>query len=331
MSTVALGEFHRPACMKGAQPRQYHALPARLDAYCTSGDAGRVTDSLGALTPDAVNRARWASEHVLAQFERVGSDLALDCWTDSGERAAFMFVADTVRSVPVLDIGVGGGRTTTILRLLSSDYLGIDYLPEMVTASHRNHPDSDIRLGDVRTLSMTGGNRFGFVVFSNNGLDAMDHGDRQVALNEISRVTRAGGMFLFSTHNKAGPCYGASPLKPAGSPNAHAWSRSYRYGRRALSMARAPIQLPRSLANWLRIRRSAIDGGDWAIGPVEAHEFGLLIHYVTLDGATRELAAAGFELVRVFAAENGRRLKIGTDLSRVRYFHIVAKKTALTS
>jgi len=39
-------------------------------------------------------------------------------------------------------------------------------------------PDADVRLGDVRDLAEFGADRFSLAVFSYNGLDAVDHGDR---------------------------------------------------------------------------------------------------------------------------------------------------------
>lgn len=40
-------------------------------------------------------------------------------WIDTGERILVNRIADEVRSQPILDIGVGGGRTAWMLRPLS--------------------------------------------------------------------------------------------------------------------------------------------------------------------------------------------------------------------
>lgn len=52
-------------------------------------------------------------------------------YLDAGERAALLRVADDVRGQAVLDIGVGVGRTTTLLRLLTDRYEAADYAPHM--------------------------------------------------------------------------------------------------------------------------------------------------------------------------------------------------------
>jgi tRNA G46 methylase TrmB len=46
------------------------------------------------------------------------------------ERASLDAVAGAARGPPLLDLGVGGGRTVRALRAISADYLGIDNRPE---------------------------------------------------------------------------------------------------------------------------------------------------------------------------------------------------------
>jgi SAM-dependent methyltransferase len=276
---------------------------------------------------DRVNRSAWSATPVVEEFEKDGAPVALDAWSDPGERAAVVAVASEVRGRPILDVGVGGGRTTTALRLLSDDYLAIDYTPEMVAVCRRNHPEAHVELGDVRDLTWLPDGRFALVVFSFNGLDAVDHEDRQRALSEMSRVLMPGGLLVYSTHNKSGPCYGATPWRPAGSPVAHTWSTTYRIGRALAGVIEHPFHLPRSIANRRRLLRSAVDADGWGVGPVEAHDFGLLIHYVTLAQARAEVAAAGVSLEQAFDAERGARIRSEDDLSGVRYFHLVARKS----
>jgi len=61
------------------------------------------------------------------------------------------------------------------------------------------------------------------------------------------------------------------------------------------------------------------------IGPVEAHDFALLVHYVTLRQAHGELDEAGLTLEAAFDAERGAPVGLDEDLSGIRYFHIVAR------
>ena len=275
---------------------------------------------------DEVNNAVWASTSVVGQFANGGSGMVLDVWSDPGERTALLSVAAEARGRPILDIGVGGGRTTSLLRLVSDDYVGIDYTPAMVAACRRNYPDADVRLGDVRDLAEFGADRFSLAVFSYNGLDAVDHGDRARALAEIRRVLAPGALLVYSTHNRAGPCFRATPLRQAGSPVAHTWSRTYRMLRASAAVVQEPRALPRRFVNWHRLSAAQSDAGEWAIGPVEAHDFALLVHYVTLRQAHGELDETGLTLERAFDAERGAPVGLDEDLSGIRYFHIVARK-----
>jgi len=127
----------------------------------------------GAPSIDETNRPLWAE---------VAGEYAIEGWGDPGEVSAFALVADRSRGLPVLDLGVGGGRTTSLLRLMSSRYVGIDYTPELVELCRRRHPDADVRLGDARDLLGIDTGSFGLVVFSNNGIDAVDHQGRDQVL-----------------------------------------------------------------------------------------------------------------------------------------------------
>ncbi|WP_338180469.1 class I SAM-dependent methyltransferase [Jatrophihabitans sp.] len=274
-----------------------------------------------------MNRTRWSDEAVVEQYSADGGG-RMDIWSDPGEQAAVAAVASRVRGVPILDLGVGGGRTTSLLRLLSDDYVGVDYTPAMVDAARLNHPDVDLRLADARDLSGLPRAAFGLVVFSYNGLDAIDHDGRQLALAEMAAALRPGGVLLYSTHNRSGPCFRATALHPAGSPVAHTWSRGYRLGFTAVGALTAPVRLPRAVRNRRRLQPSVRDHGSWAVAPNEAHDFGLLLHYVTLAGVRAELDAVGLVLEAVFDAERGAPLALDSDPTHARYFHVVAAKPA---
>ena len=70
---------------------------------------------------DTINRNTWKLPGTVRVYEH------LEGWTDPGERAALEHVADGARGAPILDIGVGAGRTIPLLRAMSPDYVGIDY------------------------------------------------------------------------------------------------------------------------------------------------------------------------------------------------------------
>jgi SAM-dependent methyltransferase len=104
----------------------------------------------------------------------------------------------------VLDIGVGGGRTTPAFSEQASRYVGIDYSAAMIKACESQFAAAvapmEFCVGDVRQLSFED-DSFDFVLFSFNGIDTLDHPDRLKALHEVYRVCAPGAIFSFSSHN----------------------------------------------------------------------------------------------------------------------------------
>src|SRR4029077_6207672 len=125
-------------------------------------------------------------------------------WTDPGEQAALQSVRADASNQPILDLGVGPGRTVSLLREISTDYVGLDYTSELVLACRQRYPEVRILHGDARDLSQFSDGSFQLVVFSFNGIDAVNAEDRLTILREARRVLRPGGALLFSTHNRNG-------------------------------------------------------------------------------------------------------------------------------
>jgi ubiquinone/menaquinone biosynthesis C-methylase UbiE len=101
----------------------------------------------------------------------------------------------------MLDIGIGAGRTTRYFTPLVRTYVGIDYSKPMVDVC-RNQFRYDFRLADARDLHIFSDSSFDFVLFSFNGLDnILFFHERTKALNEIRRVLKTKGWFIFSSHN----------------------------------------------------------------------------------------------------------------------------------
>ena len=121
----------------------------------------------------------------------------------AAEIAAFSKVKIFCKDKPILDIGVGGGRTTLPLLEISKDYLGIDYAKGMIDACKQKYPDLNFMIADARNLRFLPNSKFSLVVFSFNGIDYVSHKDRLAILGEVNRVLVKGGYFVFSTHNSA--------------------------------------------------------------------------------------------------------------------------------
>ena len=104
----------------------------------------------------------------------------------------------------MLDIGIGGGRTTQHFAPLVKEYTGIDYSAEMIAACQQRFANIsqpiNLEVGDARNMRFAD-NSFDFILFSFNGIDFVSHGDRLKILQEIKRVGKPGCYVLFSSHN----------------------------------------------------------------------------------------------------------------------------------
>jgi ubiquinone/menaquinone biosynthesis C-methylase UbiE len=102
----------------------------------------------------------------------------------------------------VLDLGVGGGRTTPYLSRVASHYVGVDYSEAMIRACRTKFSNLDFVLADASDLSAFEDASFDAIVFSFNGLDSVVPNERRSrCLRECGRVLRQKGMFVFSSHN----------------------------------------------------------------------------------------------------------------------------------
>src|SRR5262245_28215437 len=94
------------------------------------------------------------------------------------EKAALAAIGDSCRGKRILDIGVGGGRTVPALRALSSDYVGVDYMPEMIERCRQRFPDVRFEVADARNLACFPDRSFDLIVFACNGISMVSHEGR---------------------------------------------------------------------------------------------------------------------------------------------------------
>ena len=262
---------------------------------------------------DAVNRQAWQQPDTVRIYRR------LQGYTDPGEQAAIDFVTNEARSRPLLDIGVGGGRTTPLLKAISTDYVGIDYTEAMVQACKRQHPDTRIEHMDARDLSRFADGQFALAMFSFNGIDAIDYADRRTVLREVHRVLQPCGRFLFSAHNRHGPGHGEVPKLQL----QFSWN-PLKLGWRGLKLARS---LGPSWRNYSRNRKLGETHEAWSIQNCSAHDFGIVVMYTSLTEQVRQLQDMGYTVEQVLSSETGQAVHDENSARSACWLHYVARKT----
>ncbi len=252
----------------------------------------------------------WGAADVVVHYSTAGH-------SDAGERAALADVEPWSRR-RVLDLGVGGGRTTGLLAPRAASYLGLDVAPEMLAVARGRFPAADLRVGDVRDLGDLPDGGFDLVVFSLNGLDALDRSGRAAALAEMARVVADDGRVLFSTLNVDGVSFDERPWRSAGGLRS---SRGRDHLRHA---ARHPGSVVRAVRNFRRTRHQAEDGEGWARRALRAHEFRFVVHFATLAEAVAGARAAGMEVVAGYA-DDGRPVDVRAGVTSADYVHLVCR------
>jgi O-antigen/teichoic acid export membrane protein/SAM-dependent methyltransferase len=178
----------------------------------------------------------------------------------------------------VLDIGIGGGRTTPDLMHRFARYVGIDYSDKMVEESRRAFPGVDFRVMDARALPFS--EEFDCAVFSFNGIDTVSFADRQVVLTAIHAALKPGGFLIYSTHNLDFPRVGA-------------WMGKFLVG----EMKAPPREFAMSLYNRarnFRLQYRAADGSHAWVSLPHDH-CGMQNVFVDIPSELNRLAAMGFK------------------------------------
>lgn len=121
------------------------------------------------------------------------------------EQTVINILNDKLPAMRMLDIAVGGGRTTLHFANRVKQYTGVDYSEEMIKSCNKRFSGHEnnisFSVADMRSLSLFGNNSFDFVLISFNAISTLPHNDRQTTLKELQRVGSPGGFLYFSAHN----------------------------------------------------------------------------------------------------------------------------------
>lgn len=241
------------------------------------------------VTPEIANQAAFGDSTVVKAYS------GEQPWLFPAERKILTALKSEVAGLPILDVGVGGGRTTPFMLELSSDYLGVDYSPAMIAACRKAHPGVTFETADARDMVRLREGRFGLVFFSFNGIDCVGHEDRLKVIDQAYRLLRPGGFFLFSAHNLR-------------SPRIMPWHRHpYHEGWRPGGMVRNAVDFFRNHFNYLRLKGSESFGSGHAVVVDMMHHFRFLIYYVDPAEQVRQLTQRGFADALVFDKQGHER------------------------
>jgi SAM-dependent methyltransferase len=237
-------------------------------------------------------------------------------WLEPGEERAVGLVAERVQDLPVLDLGVGGGRTAPLLAKLSTDYRGIDYAPAMVKMARQRYPALTFLEMDARHLLFADAS-FGLAMFSYNGIDSVDVAGRERVLHEVHRVLRPDGYFVFSSLNRRSVA--AARQWPDWSVFRHTGLSPHRVSRACAHLA---------LGGFNRLRRTSLiyESEDIAVGPIAAYDFALVTLFVSAAEEVRRLRSAGFEMEAILEPDGTELPADGSRETDAGWYYYVARK-----
>lgn len=242
----------------------------------------------------------------------------------------FLFQTFIHPGMAILDVGVGGGRTTSYLSGLGAPYIGVDYAEEMIRACRRKFPSLAFQVANAADLSCFANASFDVIVMAFNSIDyVLPEAQRQRCLQECHRALKPGGVLIFSSHNPRSifekPTWNSERLAnfakrisgPAGALYActrtllgtaalvYAFTRCF--GHSALKMGRKMA----TLAFWR-------GHGLW----LDPSHGGLVTHTWTPKHCIQEVCAAGFRITKYLGNDFPRS---GGQLVTDWYYYVFSK------
>jgi ubiquinone/menaquinone biosynthesis C-methylase UbiE len=215
----------------------------------------------------------------------------------------------------ILDLGVGGGRTTPRLSAEASYYVGVDCSQEMIRTCQRKFPELDFHVADAADLSAFPDASFDAIVIAFNGLDYVLPEERRGAcLQECRRVLKTGGTLMFSSHNPR-----SILVRPSWNQNKlRAFARNLVPNRRvyfaamvaALTVAKSIHACLRAGAGsgmriFRRVPKPAFWRGEGCL--LDSAHGGLVTHYWTPARAIAEIAEFDFRLETFLGDDHPKR------------------------
>lgn len=253
------------------------------------------------LSLDIINRTTFEREDVVKYYRKVETFL-------DAERVLLSKLLPEIKDLKILDIGIGGGRTTPHLLQISSDYTGIDYVPQLAEETAKKYPEAKILCADATNLREFGDETFDFVLFSYNGLDCMSHEGRLKVLSEIYRTLKKNGICMFSSHNRDYKYF-----------NTKIWKRKICL---KLDYLIFLLHCLYHLPNHYKMKRHEIYTDDYAIVNDGDHRFSLMLYYISIEQQRKQLIDIGFADIEAYDT-NGAKVQMDTSSH---WLHYLARK-----
>jgi ubiquinone/menaquinone biosynthesis C-methylase UbiE len=226
-----------------------------------------------------INKSAFSSADVVEYY--LNAEAILEA-----EEILFKKLLPIIKNSKILDIGIGGGRTTNYLLQISSDYTGVDYVPQLAEETGKKYPEAKILCCDATNLKEFDDETFDFALFSYNGLDCISNEDRLKALSEIYRVLKNGGIFMFSSHNLDYQYFKKFP-----------WQRKIEYDLRFLRFFLYSLY---HLPKHFKVKKHEIYKDDYSIVNDCDHRYSLLLYYISIDNQKKQLTKIGFSDIEAF-------------------------------
>ncbi|VAW92757.1 hypothetical protein MNBD_GAMMA23-339 [hydrothermal vent metagenome] len=212
-----------------------------------------------------------------------------DTSLQSPEIAILVKYKDAFYGKKILDIGCGAGRTSFHFRNFTTDYTAVDYSEEMIQLCKKKYPELPFHTCDARNLSRFDDDSFDFIIFSYNGIDYITNEDRLTVLNEVKRVLKSNGLFVFSTHNLN---FTKIITKP-----------TFETSLNPLRLLQNTMEFIRQKKNNNKLKSEQIKERDYSILNDSGDAFSLLTYYITKEKQTIQLNNLGFKTLSIFDME----------------------------
>ncbi len=158
----------------------------------------------------------------------------------------------------------------------------------MVESCRKKYPGVRFEQGDARNLSCFENETFSLVVFSWSGISMVDHDGRMAILNEIYRVLKPGGYFIFSTYNRDNKDHEKILSLP-----------SFVFSSNPIKLTFNTLIFFKNLtlivSNRMRFRRYEKICAEYAIVNDKSHNYSTMLYYITLESQKKQLIETGFK------------------------------------